>query len=104
MNEVTTQEPLNTFGLGAHEHWDRNTAKAKRDGLESCSHCGKGMIEGTGYTAIWKYFDEDNFYPLSMKEQVLASGHAQIVRLGTTCVKNFTTKDKFDIYFQKAGE
>jgi len=47
------KETVNTIEfeaeLGATENWFRNSEKAKRDGLEYCEHCGKGMNEGTGF-------------------------------------------------------
>lgn len=86
-------------GLGAHKDWDRNTAKANRDGLERCNHCGKGMTEGTGFKAVW-FWKNDCFYPLTVKEEVLAAG-GEMVNLGVHCVKQFANKDEFNTYFEK---
>lgn len=86
-------------GLGAHDFWDKNIAKAKRDGLESCAHCGKGMVDGTGFIAVY-FWENDSFYPLTMKDEVLAAG-GEIVRVGPTCAKQFVYKNDVQTYFEK---
>jgi len=96
----TTPQPFNAGGLGAHPQWEQNTKKAKRDGLEYCRHCGKGMIDDTGYIGIWD--SGDDFWPFEMMDQAFAQG-AEFVRLGPNCAKQFTNKEYFAYYFVPAS-
>lgn len=82
-------------GMGAHDDWDKNTRKAERDGLTRCQHCGKGMVEGTGFIARWVW-TSDSLVPLTATE-------GEIIRLGNSCVKNFEYAEFKDTHFAKAG-
>jgi len=103
ITEITTDGLLNCGGMGAHIHWDRNVNKAKRDGLESCNHCGKGMIENTAYRCyfVWQ---QDSIVPLNKVAEFEAMGQGEWVRIGNTCIKNFVqNKNEINIYFEKTG-
>jgi hypothetical protein len=95
MIETVSNQKINTGGFGAHESWESNLKKAKRDGLESCGHCGKGMVEGTGWEVRI-----DMEYLLPLNDQ-----NGRIVRVGNSCVNNWK-KDypEFkDTHFAKVG-
>jgi hypothetical protein len=100
---ITEEGFISCGGMGAHDHWERNTKKAKRDGLESCNHCGKGMADNTAYRCffIWQ---SDEIVSLDKVAEVEASGRGEWVRIGNTCIKNFVYKNEIEIYFEKAGE
>ena len=93
-------ENISSSELGAHVHWERNMAKSKRDGLQPCRHCGKGMLEDTGYVGIWS---PDYFHPLAEVDEALSEG-AEFVRIGNECVKNFADKTELPLYFVKMSE
>jgi hypothetical protein len=94
--EVNNETNIKCGGMGAHEFWDRNTKKAKRDGFETtCAHCGKGMAEDTGFIARWVW-TSDTLVPLT-------STTGEVIRLGNTCVKNFFYKEFKNTHFAKAG-
>ncbi len=94
------KETVNTieFGteLGAHLNWDRNLKSAKRDGLEPCAHCAKGMVEGTGfYVRV-----------LIETEKLIAFDRTdgKVVRVGSTCINKFAFVDKVPAtHYMKAG-
>lgn len=104
ITEVTKDGLLNDGGnMGAHLHWDRNVNKAKRDGLESCQHCGKGMIENTGYRCFYSW-ENIAIIPFNKVSEFEKMGQGEWVRIGSTCVKNFiANKNELETYFVKAG-
>lgn len=90
-----TDNSINTGGLGAHDNWDVNLRKAKRDGLDHCGHCAKGMVEGTG----WEVRVKGEFIiPFD-------SAEGRIVRLGNSCVNNWKREypEFKDTHFVKVG-
>jgi len=89
------QAVINCFGLGAHDHWDRNLKKAKRDGLEPCAHCAQGMQEGTGWLIRWDWTKD---IIVSFDSEI-----GEIRRIGNSCVKHFMTAELKDSHFRKVG-
>jgi hypothetical protein len=82
--------------LGATENWFRNSEKAKRDGLEYCEHCGKGMAEGTGFL-VRMHDDLTTVIPFNSTE-------GKVVRIGTTCINKFAFIAKLPAtHYGKAG-
>jgi hypothetical protein len=81
--------------LGATENWFRNSQKAKRDGLEYCEHCGKGMAQGTGFLIRC----------IIETETVVAfdSTEGTVVRIGTTCINKFAFNKLPATHYAKAG-
>jgi len=82
--------------LGAHVNWDRNLKAAKRDGLEPCAHCAKGMEQGTGYLVR----------VIVEREKVINfdATQGEIVRIGSTCINKFAAVGKLPAtHFAKAG-
>lgn len=86
---------INCGGMGAHEQWERNSKKAKRDGLESCAHCAKGMVEGTGWLVRWVW-QIDAIVDFNSTE-------GEVRRIGNSCVKNFLTPEFKNTHFVKVG-
>lgn len=89
------QTAIECGGLGAHENWERNTKKAKRDGLEPCAHCGQGMQEGTGWLIRWEW-TADVILPFD-------SDGGMVMRIGNSCVKHFVVAELKDTHFWKVG-
>ena len=81
--------------LGATENWYRNSEKAKRDGLEYCEHCGKGMTEGTGFL-IRCIIETETVIPFNSIE-------GKIYRIGTTCINKFAFRKLPTTHYAKAG-
>lgn len=94
--EVNNEINIKCGGMGAHDDWDKNTRKAKRDGATTtCAHCAKGMAEDTGFIARWVW-TSDTLVPLT-------STAGELIRLGNTCVKNFGYAEFKNTHFAKAG-
>jgi hypothetical protein len=94
------KETVNTIEfeaeLGATENWFRNSEKAKRDGLEYCEHCGKGMNEGTGFY-VRVLSDMTNLIAFDRTDGV-------VVRIGSTCINKFAMVAKVPAtHYMKAG-
>ena len=88
MKNISTQ-------MGAHEHYERNLKKAKRDGLNHCAHCGKGINENAGYLVRWMW-QNDSIIPFD-------SESGEIKHIGNTCIKNIAFEEIPLNYFVKAG-
>jgi len=99
---ITSEGFISCGGMGAHVHWDRNNAKAKKDGLQSCHHCGKGMADNTAYRCFFVW-QSDEIVPLNKVAEVEAQGKGEWVRVGNTCIKNFVYKNEIETYFEKVG-
>ena len=92
---INGETAINCGGLGAHDSWDRNLKKAKRDGLEPCAHCAQGMQEGTGWLIRWEW-TKDVILPFD-------SEGGEIRRVGNSCVKHFMVAELKDSHFKKVG-
>jgi hypothetical protein len=92
---MTTATHIQTE-LGATVNYDRNLKKAKQEGLQSCAHCGKGMVEGTGFLVRI----------ISMKGLLIPfdSTEGEIVRIGSTCLNKFAVIEKMPTtHYAKVG-
>lgn len=90
-----TRAEINCGGLGAHVNWDSNLRKAKREGLEHCSHCAKGMAEGTGWLVRWVW-QIDSIVPFDAED-------GEIRRIGNSCIKQFMQPELKATHFVKVG-
>lgn len=94
---TTSTVVIRCGGMGAHDDWDKNERKAKRDGATTtCAHCAKGMADNTGYIARWEW-TTDELLPLDSEQ-------GEIIRLGNACVKNFWSAETKKTHFAKVGE
>jgi hypothetical protein len=84
---VTTVFRIATGGLGAYERYESNRKSAARRGMTTtCSHCGKGMAEGTGWIAAFEPRTEC-LVPLG----TTGPNTVEEVLLGNECVKHWST-------------
>lgn len=82
--QMTTMTKIECGGMGATENWFRNNASADKNGFakeDRCAHCGKGMLENTGWLARYVWQDD----------AIIAfdATDGEIIRLGNECVKNW---------------
>lgn len=70
------------------DYYFRQSEKAKRDGLESCRHCGRGIASGKAWLTYACLSSLNDFAHPATDLSLLPSGQWEIVALGSECAKN----------------